>query len=482
MKAQAWKAAKAKALVGFFHLRSIPGAVWPPLPAAEVSQTWTAYQTLDRTQWLSPGELEKLQLGQLRELVSHCVRHVPYYRRLLEEAGLASRPIESLADYRRLPLLTRELYQAHAAELRAGSLPAGITEAGHAFTSGTSGVPLKVLHTSRTALWWQACYLRNLEWAGLDPRLPLASIRLLAIKRDDLPKFLAGVSARAWSPFLEPLIEAGPAYGMDIRQDPRVQLRWLERIKPSYLLSMPSNLEVLAGMLREAGGRLAGLLAIQAVGEPLDDDRRRRIEEGFGVPVKDLYSSTEAGYMASPCPSGAGLHVHAENILAEVLDADGNPCEPGQTGRLVFTALHQFLAPFLRYHIQDEVTLAPGPCPCGRGLPLWARVDGRRLPLLHLPDGRSKASIWVTLVLRQVGGCHQFQAIQRARDHVVIRVVPDRTWTPDHAARMRRAIQDGFGAPIRVDVEEHGCLPRPDGGKLNIIVNEMEGGAASPQP
>ena len=34
----------------------------------------------------------------------------------------------------------------------------------------------------------------------------------------------------------------------------------------------------------------------------------------------------------SPCPAGHGLHVHAENILTEVLDADGNPCPPGQTG------------------------------------------------------------------------------------------------------------------------------------------------------
>src|SRR5712671_1827599 len=97
--------------MALFQLRSPAGTAWPPLPAAEVSQLWAAYQELDRTQWLSAAELEELQLRQLRALLLHCFHQVPYYRRVLAEAGLSSRPIDSLADFRRLPLLTRELYQ-----------------------------------------------------------------------------------------------------------------------------------------------------------------------------------------------------------------------------------------------------------------------------------------------------------------------------------------------------------------------------------
>src|SRR5271165_652952 len=91
----------------FFRLRCPPGTVWPPVPVAEVSQVWAAYQELDRTQWLSAPELEALQLQQVRALLLHCFHYVPYYRRLLSEAGLSSRPIADLAELRRLPLLTR---------------------------------------------------------------------------------------------------------------------------------------------------------------------------------------------------------------------------------------------------------------------------------------------------------------------------------------------------------------------------------------
>lgn len=214
-------------------------------------------------------------------------------------------------------------------------------------------------------------FLRDLEWAGIHPSgSKLAVIRLLAMSLDKLPREMEGGSIPHWSKIVDLLIGTGPCFGMDIRQDPRHQLAFLRRVDPDYLLSMPTNLEFLAGLIEETGGKLPSLRTIQAMGEPLPADIKQRIEAGFGVPVKDLYSTTEAGYMASPCPSGHGLHVHAENMIAEVLDANNRPCAPGETGRLVFTSLHSFRMPFIRYDIVDDVTLAAAPCPCGRGLPL----------------------------------------------------------------------------------------------------------------
>jgi phenylacetate-CoA ligase len=260
---------------------------------------------------------------------------------------------------------------------------------------------------------------------------------------------------------------------MDIRQDPRRQVEWLREINPDYLLSLPTNLEFLAGLVRESGEKLPKLRAIQAMGETLTPDVKERIESGFSVPVKNLYSTTECGYIASPCPWGTGLHVHAENVLIEILDSQDRPCAPGQTGRLVFTSLHNFITPFIRYDVVDDVTLAETPCPCGRASPLLIRIDGRRHPMLHLPDGRRKSSLGITLGLRQVGGVHQFQIVQRAADHVLLRVVPNQTWDENHAAGMRQVVQNEFESAIRVDVEKMQNIPRPAGGKLKIVLIEM---------
>ena len=57
------------------HLRSIPGGVWPGIPRGEVSQLWSMFLELERTQWLSPEELLEGQLAQVRSLLQHCERH-----------------------------------------------------------------------------------------------------------------------------------------------------------------------------------------------------------------------------------------------------------------------------------------------------------------------------------------------------------------------------------------------------------------------
>ncbi len=118
-----------------------------------------------------------------------------------------------------------------------------------------------------------------------------------------------------WNPILEPLLETGPLYGMDIRQDPRRQIEWLEEVNPDYLLSHTSNLELLASMLLDEPRRFPRLSAIQAISETLTKEAQTKIEAAFRAPVKNLYSCAEAGYLASPCPAGHGLHVHAENVI-----------------------------------------------------------------------------------------------------------------------------------------------------------------------
>jgi phenylacetate-CoA ligase len=471
------------AAVSFFHLRTAPGNTWPPLPPAEVNQVWIAFQELERTQWLGPAELEREQLAQARALLGHCARQVPYYQRLLTASGVVPEQVRSMEDFRRIPILSRRTYQQQFPEFRARALPAGTFPLGEEHTTGTSGVPIKLLKTNVCNLWWFACYLRDLSWCDIDPRGSLAAIRALPGNSDaERRRLLEGVSAPYWSRSLDPLLATGLSHGMDVHQDAPRQLEWLRRVRPDYLLSYPTNLERLAELVTRQGKPLAGLRAIQSFAETLTDEARARIEAAFGVPVKNAYSCSEAGYLASPCPEGHGLHVHAENVLLEVLDDRGRPCHAGQTGRVVLTTLHNFLTPFIRYEIMDEGTVGPASCPCGRALPLLSRALGRRHPALHLPDGRRKIVTGLVVGLRGLGGCRQFQIIQRAAGHVVIRVVPDPGWTAEHPGRIRRLVHEHFEAAVRTEVEVLDCLPPLPGGKVPVAINEIEDRTAPDPP
>jgi phenylacetate-CoA ligase len=461
---------------GFFHLQRPPGNVWPGLPMGEGSQVWTAYLILDRTQWLDAAEVEDRQLDQVRALLDHCWHHVPYYQQAFNAAGIRPADIHTRADFRGIPILKREVYQERAVHLVARQLPTGTRQIGTITTSGTSGLPIAVHLTNMTSLWWLAFYLRDLEWAGLDPRGKLASIRTMTLKDPKQQEQLReGMTLPHWHGQLQRLIESGPSFGLDLHQDPRRQLAWLRQVQPDYLLSYPSNLDCLASLIRDDGQPVPGLKAIQSFAETLEDDARTRIESAFGVPVKDLYSCAEAGYLASPCPRGHGLHVHAENVILEVIDENDQPCSPGQTGRVVLTTLHNWLTPFVRYEILDDATPGPHPCPCGRGLPLLTRIDGKRRPMFHLADGRRKSSASLVNSMHRLGGIRQQQIVQRAVDQVVVRIVPARDWESSQIERINHLLKDFFEGPVRVEVQVVDRLELPRSGKLREVVNELEG-------
>lgn len=458
-----------------FHLHSLPGAVWPEIPDGAFAQIWAMMLEVERTQWLSPEELLGGQLTQVRTLLTHCSQHVPYYQEQLRQANIRPDDIRTLEDFRRVPLLSRRTVQEQFRRLQATALPAGLKATSTLHTSGSSGMPIEVRQTNLVTMWWLVFHARDLSWCDLDLRGSFAGIRGFGATGAQQQLALNGLQFPTWDPRLARLFQIGPGFGMDIHQEPTRQLQWLLRVQPNYLLSYPPNLAHLAHLLAESGQRLSKLLTILAIGETLTDEARAVIEAGFGVPVKSTYSCVEAGYVASPCPEGHGLHVHSESVLLEVLDAAGQPCRPGETGRVVLTTLHNHLMPFVRYEILDEATVGPERCPCGRGLPLLTRVDGKTRPQFVLPDGRRKDSGFLVRHLRKLGGYQQHQIVQEAADRLIVRLVAGRDWNDANRASLVRAVHEYFEAAIHVDVQIVDRLEMTRAGKVREVVVNVNG-------
>ena len=208
----------------FFHLKNLPGYQWPPLPDSVRCQIWSAYLELDRTQWLDPAEIQCRQLAQVRTLLAHCIAHVPHYREVLTSAGIFPRDIQSMKDFRRIPLLRSRTYQETSESFVAEALPPGTVATRILKTSGSSGTPTNVYQTNWVHFFWSACYLRDLEWCGIDPTGTVAAIRSTG---EQMAKQQEGASAPSWLAELDPLIESGPSYVLEIRMDHRRQWQWI---------------------------------------------------------------------------------------------------------------------------------------------------------------------------------------------------------------------------------------------------------------
>ena len=122
--------------------------------------------------------------------------------------------------------------------------------------------------------------------------------------------------------------------------------------------------------------------------EPLSNGARHLVGEAFGVPVTNNYATGECMALSMGCPQAHGMHLQADWAILEVVDRRHRPVPAGERGeKALLTNLYNTVQPFIRYEIQDVVTMSPSPCPCGSPLPLILKVEGRTDEMVWIRDG-----------------------------------------------------------------------------------------------
>ncbi|MEW6356645.1 MAG: hypothetical protein AB1696_09985 [Planctomycetota bacterium] len=455
---------KWRALPPGIELRGLPGYAFPPIPDTGIVTTYLLVNQLLANEWRSRAQIASQQIMQLRKLLRFANEQCPFYTDRIRSCGLDAGSLNSLDDFRRMPLLTRQDLQDRYDLLRPRALPPGTWNTKELSTSGSSGSPVRVQTTSVANAVWHACCLRDYIWANVDPQARLVSLRHFS---DSFPaaRTAEGGNLPSWGEPMSHLFTTGPGFVMDVGMDPEVQIAFLLRVDPDYILSYPSNLELLGRMLAERKVKLGRLRQIHTIGEVLPDHVRRNLQTIFGARVWDLYSAVEVGYIAGQCPGGHGYHVHDENVLVEVLDDDGKPCPSGQSGRVVLTGLVHYGLPLIRYDVGDYAALIEEPCTCGRGLSRLSCIIGRQRGQLIRPDGHIMFSSRLSVALRDVGDIRQFQVVQHERDRVEVLVAPMDGFGAEHERRIAAAFQREFGCPIHVSVTRVPRVERTPGGK-----------------
>lgn len=448
---------------------AVPGMAWPAIPTGTTATLLAIQYQLEQSQWWPPELLEATQLRQLGVLLQHCWNTVPFYRDRLESAGWTPSSRLDSALWRRLPLLAREDIQAAGTALHSTALPKGHGRTHTIKTSGSTGTPVAVVKTAAEGLYWHAFVLRDHLWHGHDFSRRMAAIRVLEESAALPPN---GMQQRSWGSATGRTYRTGPAFGLSITATTRQQLAWLRRVRPGYLLTLPSAARAMAQLAIDEGVTLNGLQAVLTMGEVCSPDVRAAIREAWNVPVHDAYSSQEVGYMALQCPEHEHYHLQCESALVEVLDDAGQPSAPGRLGRIVATPLHNFAMPLIRYDIGDYAEIG-APCSCGRGLPVVTRIAGRVRNMLRLPDG---GLIWPLLAsqdYRDVAPIRQAQIAQIAPDRLEARLVPERPLTADEETALRDKINARIGHVFEIGFVYPTEIPRGPSGKYEDFRCEL---------
>lgn len=430
---------------------------------AQVGASMLAMQfQLEQSQWWKPETLRQQQLRQLEAVLAHAAAQVPFYASRFEAAGLRPGSGISPDAWLNLPLLSRGEIQSAGNALHSRQVPPDHGKVLRYESSGSTGEPIVTYGTEATQFFWGALTLRDHLWHRRDLSGKLAAIRT-KVKEEALP---------GWGPSTDVVADTGPSVTLNISADVDTQLRWLQEQNPDYLLTHPSNALALARRSLETQARIPKLREVRTFGETLPAELRAACRQAWGVPVTDMYSAEEVGYIALQCPEREHYHVQAENLLVEILDEKGMPCEPGQIGRVVITTLHNFAMPLLRYANGDYAE-AGGACSCGRGLPVLERILGRQRNMVTLPGGRQHWPSFPSEAWLGIAPIRQIQLVQRTVEQIEARLVLPRDLTADEETRLVAALQECLGHPFRIALNRVEQIPRAANFKYEDFVSEV---------
>lgn len=313
-------------------------------------------------------QLDRLRDERVRETVSYCYERSPYYRRKLDELGVAPAEIRGVDDLERLPILLtkedeRELQERSRAELghpfgeHLCAVPAEIVSVSS--TSGSTGTPTFYAFTAEDVAVTDELWGRALRLANVGPGE-------VCLHGFGLSMYLAGVPlVRA----IERMGAQAVAVGAEAGSEKLLRISAL--VGATVLCCTPSYATYLVEQAPDEM-RALGLRRIVCAGEPGAGlpEVRARIEEATGAIVHDALGGAHGIMNAS---DGAhpynGMAVLADDCsVQQLVDPDsGAPVAIPDDGRPVYgervkTTLRWRAQPQLRVAVGDvyEMRRAPG--------------------------------------------------------------------------------------------------------------------------
>jgi len=338
---------------------------------SKTEETIGDVESLERLERSGREEILRFQNDALARRIAMLKKTYPFHARRLAGADPADFGLSGLAA---LPTMDKRVLEEARVELE----PPAEEVVEIAYSSGTTGSPLRIPFTEKG--------LKRLEWNEFR------ALSICGVEKTDTVLL---------SCTMDRCFIAGLAYQLGCRAIGSAAIRvgaaplgvhWnaIRGNRPSVIVGVPSFLAKLAEAAAGFGADPAesGVSKLVCIGEPLRDERAeplpltKKIEELWNAKAFSTYASTEICAAFCECEARKGGHLLPELAVVEILDDDGNPLPPGETGEVALTPLGDGAAPLLRFRTGDVSFIIDDPCPCGRNTPRLGPVIGRKHQLL----------------------------------------------------------------------------------------------------
>lgn len=438
----------------------VSSVVFPLQERLKQHDTVSVRSRMEEEQWWSAERIAAAQASRLRALLVEIGRHVPYYRALFAQCGFDPATVQDARDLQRLPFLTKAVIRANTEALKHENA-VGLARFN---TGGSSGEPLiffigreRVSHDVaakwRATRWWEVD-IGDPEIVVWGSPIELGAQDRIKVWRDKIMR-----------------TQLLPAFEMsEAKLDAFIGT--IRATRPRMLFGYPSALNHIARHAQKRGVAMddLGIRVAFVTSERLYDEQRETIARVFGCRVANGYGGRDAGFIAHECPAG-NMHITADDIVVEIVDAQGQVQPPGVAGEIVVTHLATSAFPFVRYRTGDVGVLSDEACACGRGLPLLKEIQGRSTDFVVAHDGTVMHGLSLIYILRDLQGLASFKVIQESRERTRVQLVTEPGFDTAQLATIVHGFKQRLGQDVEVLVEQVSEIAAEKSGKFRYIVS-----------
>lgn len=389
----------------------------------------------------SLAAIKAYQEEKLQALLAYVAKHSPFYQRHFATHGIAIDTIKTIEDLQQIPTTTKEDLQLYNDDFICVPKRQIVD---YVTTSGTLGDPVTIGLTDA-----------DLERLAHNEAMSFACA---GVTEDDVLQLMTTIDRR---------FMAGLAYFLGARKlgagivrvgagIPELQWDTITKIKPTYLVAVPSFLLKMIAYAKANGIDLnqSSVKGAICIGEPIRhqdfslNTLGQHITTDWDIQLYSTYASTEMSAAFTECEAQQGGHHHPELIITELLDDNEQPVAEGEVGELTITTLGVEGVPLVRFKTGDMMTAITAPCSCGRTSMRLKPVVGRKKQMI-----KYKGTSLYPPAMQNV--LSHFTAIESyvielnhndiGTDEILIKIA-----TASPSEQLLQQIKDHFRAKIRV--------------------------------
>lgn len=399
-------------------------------------------------------DIQQYQTEQLQQLLQFAVNHSPFYKEFYQ--GIDLQQIQTPDDLKKLPILEKEIVRKHIDKMYTISEKQAVVS----HTSGTTGTPIKFLHTyegiQRRNAILDDFKRRHGFLNGQMKKASFNSSEIVAVNQEKKIFWRDNVlmKQRLYSSFHSNK-ENMPYY-----------IENLNEYKPVSLDGYPSVLYEIARYINKENISLDFQpLAIFPTAETLHPHYRKEIEQAFKCKVFNQYASSEGAPFVVECSSG-NLHYHKLSGVIEQEEDD----------EMLVTSFMNTGTPLIRYRIGDKIIFSDQKekCACGSAFPIVQSLEGRSTDYIESKTKGKITAVFLSLVSEEFKkSIVAMQFIQEKLNHVIVNIVPDRDYEKNIDNVILQKLIYTFGEDMTIELRKVSEIEKDKSGKFKFIINHL---------